>query len=209
MKVNKLALSLIGLSVIATALLYPGLPEIIPHHWNIDGTADRFGSKSGVFITALLPLGIYLLLWLIPKFDPRKEAYQMHAKAYRLTTLALVLFLIILHWATLLIAKGININVGIMVRALIGILFILLGNYLSQVRPNYFFGIRTPWTLADNNVWRKTHRLGGYSFVGAGALALLSLLFKGGLAFVLFVGAIIGSGLLPMVYSYIEYKRLK
>jgi uncharacterized membrane protein len=209
LKLNQKIMAFIILSIIGTILIYPSLPGRIPQHWNIDGQADGFGGKGYLFITAVLPLGIYLMMVFLPKLDPKKDSYLNHAKAYQVTHWALTLFLICLHWITIGVASGYPLNVGIFIRILLGILFIILGNYLTQVRPNYFFGIKTPWTLANEEVWRKTHRVGGYGFVIAGLLDLVSAFFKGSAAFILTIGSICAVTVFAVIYSYLEYRKLE
>lgn len=208
MKLNQKIIAFITLSIIGTILIYPSLPEIIPQHWNINGQVDRFAAKGNLFITAALPLGIYLMMALLPKIDPKKESYLKHARAYQVTNWAITLFLVCLHWITIGVAKGYPLNVGVFVRILMGILFIILGNYLTQVRPNYFFGIKTPWTLANEEVWRKTHRVGGYGFIIAGVSELVSAFFKGSSAFVLAIGSVFSVVIFTVIYSYLEYRKL-
>jgi uncharacterized membrane protein len=208
MKINPKIIVIIILSLIGTVLIYPSLPGRIPVHWNIEGQIDRFAGKSFAFITAALPLVIYLMMALLPKIDPKKESYLKHETAYQVTIWAITLFLIFLHWTTLCVAKGYPLNVGVIVRILMGVLFIILGNYLSQARPNYFFGIKTPWTLANEAVWRKTHRVGGYGFILTGILALVSALLKGNVAFTLVIGSILAVILFTCIYSYWEYHKL-
>jgi uncharacterized membrane protein len=209
MRFNKWLIALIVLSVIGTALLYPALPPVVPQHWNIDGQPDRFGPKSSVLITALLPLAIYLLMGLLPKIDPRRESYQKHRRAYQVTSIASVSFIIIIHWITLLAIQGFPIDIGITVRILLGLLLILLGNYCSQIRSNYFFGIRTPWALADETIWRKTNRFGGYGLVIAGLCALLSVFLPNKAAYLIFLGSLFGVILAIPIYSYWEYRKRK
>jgi uncharacterized membrane protein len=208
MKLNKKIMAFIIISIIGTILIYPSLPGRIPQHWNIDGQVDRFAAKSNIFFTAAFPLGIYLMMAFLPKIDPKKESYLKHARAYQVTNWALSLFLVCLHWVTIGVATGYPLNVGFFIRILMGILFIILGNYLTQVRPNYFFGIKTPWTLANEEVWRKTHRVGGYGFIIAGALELVSAFFKGGAAFVLAIGSLLAVVTFTVIYSYLEYRKL-
>lgn len=117
--------------------------------------------------------------------------------------------MILLHWATIAAALGASLDIGVTVRVLMGALFIVLGNSLTQARPNYFFGIRTPWTLADDNVWRKTHRVGGYGFVIAGIVAIISVFTSGPAGFIMTIGSIIAVTLYSALYSYLEFRKIK
>jgi uncharacterized membrane protein len=98
---------------------------------------------------------------------------------------------------------GFNINVAMVVRIGIGLLFIVIGNFMSQIRQNYFFGVRTPWTLANETVWKKIHRIGGFSFMIEGIILIISSFFIGIIALVLFIAAIGIATFYPTIYSYI------
>jgi uncharacterized membrane protein len=194
-------------SIIGTFVVYPDLPDQIPIHWGIDGQVDRYGNKMFAFFSALLPLLLYgLFLW-IPRIDPRKDNYLKHAAAYGVIVLTLTLFMIGLHWVTIAFSLGYRIDVVFMVKFFLGILFVVIGNYLPVVKPNYTLGIRTPWTLADETVWEKTHRIGGYAFV-------LSGLVWSGLAFVnhpwvfyLLIGELVIFITGIFAYSFVLYNR--
>lgn len=208
MKTNKFILELIIISIIGTIFVYGYLPDTIPLHWNIQGEVDRVGGKSNVFITALLPLVLYMLMMLFPKIDPKKKSYEKHKKAYSITVGLILVFLIVIHWVTILVSLGLKLDVSTVVSIGIGVMFIVIGNFMSQIRQNYFFGIRTPWTLANENVWKKTHRVGGYGFIAIGAAFILSAFLKSPmLKFIIIVGGTIGFTLYIFVYSYFVFKK--
>ncbi|MZQ75057.1 MAG: DUF1648 domain-containing protein [Peptoclostridium sp.] len=208
MKTNKFILELIIISIIGTIFVYGYLPDTIPLHWNIQGEVDRVGGKNNVFITALLPLVLYMLMMLFPKIDPKKKSYEKHKKAYSITVGLILVFLIVIHWVTILVSLGLNLDVSTVVSMGIGVMFIVIGNFMSQIRQNYFFGIRTPWTLANENVWKKTHRVGGYGFIAIGAAFILSAFLKSSmLKFIIIVGGTIGFTLYIFIYSYFVFKK--
>lgn len=208
LKANKLILELTIVSIIGTIFVYGYLPDTIPLHWNIQGEVDRIGGKNNVFMTALLPLVLYMLMMLFPKIDPKKKSYEKHQKAYGVTVGLIVTFLIAIHWVTIFVSLGANLDVSTVVSIGMGIMFIVIGNFMSQIRQNYFFGIRTPWTLANENVWKKTHRVGGYGFIAIGAAFILSAFLKSSmLKFIIVVGGTIGFTLYICVYSYFAFKK--
>lgn len=208
MKTNKFILELIIISIIGTIFVYGYLPDTIPLHWNIQGEVDRVGGKNNVFITALLPLVLYMLMMLFPKIDPKKKSYEKHKKAYSITVGLILVFLIVIHWVTILVSLGLKLDVSTVVSIGIGVMFIVIGNFMSQIRQNYFFGIRTPWTLANENVWKKTHRVGGYGFIAIGAAFILSAFLKSSmLKFIIIVGGTIGFTLYIFIYSYFVFKK--
>jgi uncharacterized membrane protein len=208
MKLNKVAITLTALSLIGTFLVYPRLPDIIPTHWNASGQIDGMGSRNLVFVLGSIPLLLYILMIFLPKMDPRKENFEVHKKAYGITIIAIMLVMIALHWITIYAALGYHVDVGILVRVMIGILFIVMGNYMGQIRPNYFFGIRTPWTLSNEQVWQKTHRMGSYAFVIAGVLTAASVFIKGAAGFILMLSVMFAILIFTFGYSYHEYRKL-
>lgn len=208
MKKNSILIVLIVLSILGTVLVYSSLPEKIPTHFNFKGEVDQYSNKSAAFFTGLLPLIIYLFMIIIPKIDPKRSSYIKHKKAYDITKIIIILFGIMIHWLIILYSLGFNINVGMFVRIAIGLLFIVIGNFMGQIRQNYSFGIKTPWTLANETVWKKTHRVGGFSFLIGGLILIASSFFNGPIAVVSLIAAIVIAAFYPMVYSYIEYKKI-
>ncbi|GAB1482689.1 SdpI family protein [Treponema sp.] len=212
MKINKIDALVGGLGLLSFTTLavfvYPRLPETIPVHWNFKSEVDGWGPRWTIHLLSALPLAMYLLLRVVPRIDPRKEAYKKHEKPYAILSAAISLFLLPIVWISALAAMGLAIDVGILVRILVGALFIVIGNLLGKFRPNYFVGIRTPWTLADGEVWRKTHRRGAWVFIIMGAIMLLSLsvphsAIAGGIA----IASIIGGVVYLFLYSYLEFRK--
>lgn len=207
-KIHKGIIILILMSVIATAFIYSSLPEKIPSHWNIRGEIDSYNNKSFVWFTSLLPLGIYLLMIYIPEIDPRRESYKKHKKAYKVLMNILVPFLIAIHWITIFAALGHQISVARIIPIGVGILFMVIGNYMGQIRPNYTFGIRIPWTLADETVWKKTHRVGSFAFILSGFIFIIAGIINKPYSFVLAISSIFITLIYTFVYSYLEYKKI-
>lgn len=207
-KIRKGMIILILISIIATVLIYSGLPEKIPTHWNIRGKIDSYSSKSFIWFTALLPLGIYLLMVYVPEIDPRRESYRKHKKAYKILMNILVPFFIMIHWIVIFSALGYQVSVARIIPIGIGILFIVIGNYMGQIRPNYTFGIRIPWTLADETVWKKTHRVGSFAFILSGLIFIISGIINKPYSFILAISSIFVTLIYTVVYSYLEYKKI-
>lgn len=149
------------LPIIYLSYIWEQLPNKVPVHWNIKGEIDRYGNKSELIIVSiLLPLLIYVILLIAPKIDPKGKLNAMGNKLqtlkFLLTTFMSVLALFILYSAKNKSLTNPNYTV-----LFIGILFTVLGFYFKTIKPNYFIGIRTPWTLESETVWNKTHKLGG------------------------------------------------
>ncbi|GAG67882.1 unnamed protein product [marine sediment metagenome] len=207
-KIQKGMIILILISMIATFFIYSSLPEKIPMHWNIKGEINSYGGKSFVWFTALLPLIIYLLMIYVPEIDPKRESYKKHKKAYEILMNILVPFFIVVHWITIFSALGHQISVGRIIPIGVGILFIVIGNYMGQIRPNYTFGIKIPWTLANETVWKKTHRVGSFAFILSGLIFIIAGIINKPFSFILAISSIFVALIYTGVYSYLEYKKI-
>lgn len=210
-KINRLTLILAIISLILTAIIYPSLPDVIPQHFGPNGEVDRYGPRYMVFIMGIMPIGIYFFMDITRKIDPKKESYKKHEKAYSAIKLSTTIFFIIMNWAMIFISLGYNLRINVVVSLSIGIMFIIMGNYMTQIRDNYFMGIKNPWTLSDSTVWKKTHRVGGYTFMLLGVICILSGLvsiYKPEISFVVFVSIAIIWTIGINIYSYVLYKKL-
>lgn len=207
-KSDGFALLLISGMFIAGAALLPHLPERVPVHWDIHGQPDRYGSPwEATFAIPGLAALIFALMHLLPRIDPRSANYARFAGVYTLFRLAIVVFLSAMQGVILANAMGVRVRVAQVVMIAIGVLFVLSGNYLGKVQPNWFVGIRTPWTLTSTRSWRKTHRLGGYLFVASGLLFIACAFVGDGLAGAILPLAFLGmSTLWLVVYSYLVWR---
>jgi len=199
-------LSAIGLGLWA----YPQLPEQVVSHWGFNGEANGWSSREfhAIFFPILLAV-MYTLFSILPKFDPNGERYKEFTGAYLAIRNLILSALFIIFAAATFYNLGYAINIGVVVSGTIGLMMIALGNYFEKLKRNWFMGIRTPWTLSSENVWNKTHRLGGRLFMLWGLGLVLAPLFAPILAFpVLFFGMIIIIAWI-FVYSYILYRDEK
>jgi len=191
--------------------LYPILPLSVPIHFGIDGTPDSFGDKNDlvktIAILMITVVGIYFLLKFLPAIDPKKTA-SLGVTVFQKLALTVVFFMSALGIIILLAAthKGLKIN-NILLPA-IGIMFAFIGNLMNNIKPNYFAGIRTPWTLEDPENWRVTHRLASKLwFFGGIGLTIVTLLLPAVASFVVFMSAVAVLALVPVVYSFIYFKK--
>lgn len=205
--ISIILLALIMVSFMATLALYSQLPNQIPMHWNVKGEVDRYGGRIMIFMTLGLPLLLMGLFKVLPMIDPKRDNYRKHKKAYEMTIFGIVLMMVILHWMILLSSVGYNIKIDQIVPILVGVLFIVIGNYMTQVRHNYFFGIRTPWTLASETVWKKTHRLGGYLFSFTGIMTIILSIINTEYAFYGLMIMVFSLVFITFTYSYILYRN--
>jgi uncharacterized membrane protein len=201
-------LLLIGAMFCAAAWAWPQLPERLPIHWNIRGEVDGWGNKfMGLLFIPLVALGMYLLMLLLPLVDPGKANYQNFPKVYNIIRIAIMTYMSAIYAATLFAAFGQTVNMTTVILPLVGVLFIVLGNFLGKIRPNWFIGVRTPWTLSSQLSWDKTHRLAGWLFILMGLLffpvALIQTTWA--LMAMLVIDAVCIAWM--VVYSYLVYRN--
>ena len=192
------------------AYIWSSLPEIVPIHWNYKGEIDDWGNKSSlIFITFLLSGLTYILFTIIPLIDPKKRIQTMGNKYHNLKFL-MVLFMSALAVFIIYSVKEQSITNPSFIYLAMGLLFMLLGNYMKTIKANYFIGIRTPWTLEYESIWKNTHKLAGKIwFVGGLAIVISSLTTSKDFNGIFFISAITLLAIIPVVYSYMEYRKLK
>ena len=199
---------LILASAAFSLVVWSRLPERMPVHWGIHGEVNGYGSRAqGAFLLPIIMLGLWLLLRFLPRIDPRRANYAKFADTYELLVDSLVTLFAVMHVALIGAALGWPVSMERVAPALIGLQFIVLGNALPRARPNWWFGIRTPWTLSNDRVWTRTHRVGGYLLTGAGVVLLVAAAFPGAWTFALGVVAAIAAGFGSLVYSYFAWKQ--
>ena len=150
-------------------LSWPRLPERVASHWDIDGAVN--GTMPRFWLVLMMPILAVALagvLTIAPKVDPKRRNFPLHADAYWVVANAVLLFLALVHVLVIGYNLGWPIQLQVVMMPGLGLLFIVIGNVLTRVRPNWIFGIRTPWTLSSEVSWRETHRIGGYGFVAVG-----------------------------------------
>ena len=198
-------LLMFGLSAWAWVQLPAGAS--LPVHWNAAGVADRYGGKAeGLLLLPAVVLGILLLFNVIRYIDPLRVNIERSGQAYRAVLLGILFFMAVLHVGAVLSAVGYPINIGLLAAPAVGLMFIIMGNYMGKIRRNYMFGVRTPWTLASELSWNKTHRLSGKLFVLSGVLVILASLWSSVWAFYVMMATILGTVLFTMIYSYWVWK---
>jgi uncharacterized membrane protein len=198
----KLPLVLIALMFIAGAVLYPNLPPTIPTHWGASGPPDAYSAKSvlSVFGMPLLSLGLYLLFLIIPFFDPKRANIIRSKRAYAVILDAVTALMAGTFAASMIAAYEPSFPMDKVVPIETGLLFIVIGNYMKTVKRNFTMGVRFSWTVMDDVVWAKTNRLGGYLFMGAGALSLFGAFLPAPYNIAIFMVPLLG--MLPVLYVY-------
>jgi uncharacterized membrane protein len=188
--------------------VYSALPERIPTHWNIRGQVDGWsGRQFGAFFAPGLVAVFGLLLVALPWLSPRNFKIDDFRQTFNYVMVVMMALFVYLGVVSLTAALRPDLDVGRAVVIGICILLALIGNVLGKVRRNFWMGVRTPWTLASDEVWIATHRLAARLMVAGGVLGAVAVLLSGSpvLAFVLIMLA----AFVPVVYSLVLYKRLE
>jgi uncharacterized membrane protein len=192
--------------------IWDGLPEEMAMHFDLKGNPDRYGNKSELLVmTAVLSamsILIYFVLSNIYKIDPKKYAADNKDRLHRMGFAVAVFIIALTCFIIYSTSKG---NMRMSMRYIfagVGLLLCLIGNYMHTIKPNYFAGLRLPWTLNNEDNWRKTHLLAGKLwFIGGLATAILCLLVPDTVAIILFFIATVVLILVPVIYSYRLYKK--
>ena len=198
-----LATSLLALSpVLVGLLLWNRLPAQIPTHFSGANTPDDWSSKAtAVFGMPLSLLGMQWFCFLITSADPKRQ--NISPKLIRV----LIWFLAILSPTVICscyaVALGVNINIGMLVNLLVGIIFLILGNYLHKVKQNYTIGIRIPWALNSEENWNRTHRMASWLWILCGLVFILNSILQ--IPFLIFI-VICAAAIIPIIYSFLLYK---
>lgn len=190
------------LPIVVGLVLWNKIPETIATHWGVDNKPNGWSSREMVVFGIPVILTFFHLIAVVgTTLDPKKK--NISKKMFNI-----VLWIIpIISWIVMIIiyasALGHDVNIGLVINILMGILFIVIGNYLPKSKQNYTVGIKLPWTLDDKENWNKTNRLSGYLFVISGLAFLVNSIFLTMIPIIFVVLAVF----IPAIYSYILYKN--
>lgn len=204
----RIAVIIVAANLLLGVVTYPMLPDEIIIHWGAGGVPDGFGSKlTGVMLMQLVQfimLGIYVI---IPRIDPEKKISTSTGYYSNLMNLMLGYFM---FFNVLFITQnlGYEYNMTSVMMPAVGILLFLIGGILGKAEPNWFVGVRTPWTLSNDEVWRTTHEKSSKMFKIWGLIAIAGVLYPAASVWVL-VSVILVSIVYLFVFSYREYQRLE
>ena len=161
-------------------ILYSKLPYAIPCQFSMStGTVTNYMNKPiGAFFLPLIMALIWIGMLYLPKIDPRKSHYAKFARSYGLILCLILTFFFVLQIVIILVSLGFNVPVNTIIPFALGILIIVIGNYMPKSKSNFFYGIKTPWTLSSETSWKKTHKLGRILFILTGLLICISSLFS-------------------------------
>jgi len=213
MKMSKFGLIVVWVLALAPAALiavvWNSLPDMVPMHWGPGGTV-RYDPKVNIWWLAVISPVLAALFMLLPKIDPRRKNYEKFRGVYEAFSIFMMLFMIGI--VGLVISESFSpgtVQIDFWVTAVCGLLFAFLGNMMPKFKSNYFVGIRTAWTLANTEVWNKTHRLGGFIwFFGGLAILALNFFLHGTIMFVALMVILAVMVLVPVVMSYVWYRQI-
>lgn len=191
------------LPILLSLALYNRLPEKVPIHFDVHGQPDNYAPKA--IAAFLLPVGMAVFNFVLQFFlgnDPKQENAGRIMR--QITKWIIPVMCIILMPVTLFSGLGVRVPVHLIVPGMIGLLLIIIGNYLPKCKQNYTIGIKLPWTLNSQENWNRTHHIAGYLWIAGGIILIISGLFS---LLILPLITMILMVIIPSVYSYLLYKK--
>jgi uncharacterized membrane protein len=206
------SIGLVLLSAALAAWLSSTLPDQIPIHWNIRNEVDGYGGKWTLFMVPVLMVGLLVFFYFLPALSPRSFEVDTFRPTYLYIMMLVVgLFTyiqgVLLYTVRQSVLNGPPVQFGQVFIAGMFLFFGLLGNVIGKVRRNFYIGIRVPWTLASDRVWNDTHRIAGWLWVAAGILGFGMIIL--GAPILVATGLLVAAALIPVVYSFFQYKALE
>ncbi|MGD9569588.1 MAG: SdpI family protein [Sedimentibacter sp.] len=199
---------LFAVTLIIGLISYSHLPEQIPIHFNIAGDVDNYGGKIYIFLAPIIILFMIVTAEVARNVDPKKNSYSKFNKQYYMIFFLVSLLMLSVQLYTLAYSKNIKVlNISIFMPFAVGLLFTIIGNSMPKFKQNFYAGIRTSWSLSDEEIWFKTHRFGGKIWFIGGILMMISSILPDNIKMLIFFGAVILLTLAPMIYSYVIYKK--
>ncbi|GLQ90351.1 SdpI family protein [Dyella flagellata] len=208
--VHSLFLSALFLLILLAAFfwLYPHMPALVPVHWNAHGQVNGYASPLKAVALPLAIMAVMALLTVVlPAISPRGFEIRPFMTAFVIVMLAGQACLLMVSLGILLNAAGHPAGTFVLRMLPLGVLLMIVGNYMGKLRKNFFVGIRTPWTLASDEVWERTHRVAGWLFMLAGLIVVVATLVDAPIT--LSISVILAAVFIPFVYSYVIYRRVE
>ncbi|NOU98710.1 DUF1648 domain-containing protein [Paenibacillus sp. LMG 31457] len=208
--IREIFLILISVSpAVGALLLYNQLPETMATHFSVNNEVNGTMSR-GMLIVMLILLGLIPVILRVLRFvDPKRANYEQFSKAFEASRAGIAILLTVIGWMIIAYNLGYHVDMTKVILFVVGLFFAIMGNYMTQVKHNYMFGVRTPWTLANEEIWRKTHRLAGPLMMIGGIIAVISSFLSGSAAVIVFLIVILTASIIPVIYSYLLYTRSK
>jgi len=201
-------LLLTALVVLMTVMAYQRMPNMVPTHWNLHNEPNGYGPKWALFLLGPGAMaGMMLLMRALPWLSPKNFELDTFRSTYLQIMLMLVCMMGYFQLVALWGGLGHAINIGRAIMGGVCLLFALLGNLMGKVRRNFYIGVRTPWTIANERVWNATHRFAAKTLVAGGIVGFV--LTAAGLDGRLVMAVLLTAALVPFVYSLAFYKQLE
>jgi uncharacterized membrane protein len=186
--------------------LYPTMPDMMASHWDYKGDVNGYMPKLiALFLVPALSAVLYIVFIFIPRMDPLGKNIEKIQGYYDGFIIVFLLFMLYIHILTIIWTLGIRFSMLAAMSPAFGALFIYLGMLLGKIKRNYTIGIRTPWTLADDYVWDRTHSFGGKLFIATGIIAALGLFFPD-LGIYFMIIPLFTSAIMTVAFSYIIWR---
>ena len=211
MKLRKSEIGLLAIIIASFGLgvyVYPLLPEKVASHWNMAGEVNCYMPKFwGAFLMPIISAALFPLFLLIPRIDPKKQNIEKFRKYFDAFNILFFLFLFYLFTLTLIWNLDARFNMIQMLSPAFAVLFYYIGVMVAHAESNWSIGIRTPWTLSNEKVWKKTHDLGGKLFQICGAVSLIGVVLPSYAIWLILVPVVL-TALVTIVYSYLVYRKI-
>jgi uncharacterized membrane protein len=200
-------LALIALMFAAAAGSWPAVEPPIPVHWNAAGEVDRSAGRfEGLLLLPLTALVNYVLLLVVPRLDPGSAHGADVGRPWLAIRVASLVLLAVLHAAILLTAHGVAVDVLLVTATGTGLFLVVVGNALGKIRPNWFAGVRTPWTLSSKTAWLRTQRLAGFVLIAGGVVLAAAGLLRSAPGYAVALAVVLLGLLGATVYSYFVWR---
>lgn len=200
-------LGLIALMLVLAAVTWAGAPAQIPVRWDLQGEVTRYGGKAeGLLLLPALALAVYLFLLVLRRIDPHRANYPRFEGAYHVIRLTLLSLIALAYGVVHLWIRGYPVDATAAGLLLVGLMLIMFGVASARIEPNWFIGIRTPWTLSSRTAWQKTHRAGGWVFALMGLWSFLLAIVRAPWTLAVWVVLLTGGIAGLVVYSYLLWR---
>lgn len=194
---------IVMLPALAGIFLWNRMPDVVATHFDMNGKANGYSSKLfAVFGLPFILLCSHLFCAFITRLDPKKK--NISDKVYRLLLWICPLCSIFVSAAIYGFTLGVTFNIASIITTLVGVIFILIGNYLPKCKQNYTVGIKTPWALNDEENWYHTHRLSGFLWVICGILMIANIIIQSNILMIALISIMV---IVPYIYSFLYYKK--
>lgn len=203
------SLSIIIAMFLLSIYFYPMMPEKMATHFDAQGVANGFMERFwGMFFLPILSLVLYVIFLIIPHIDPLGENIKKFEYYYYAFIAIFMLFMFYIEFAIILWNIGIRLNILRFISVPIGLLYVYLGILFLKAKRNWFIGVRTPWTIMNDEVWDKTNRIVGKFFVVDGILVMISFIFSRFIE-LFTIWLVLVVFLFSIVYSYILWAKVR